>query len=74
MPLVPVLQQLSDDLHTCNKELFGNLFRRKWKTWARLEGVHKRLSAGGPHHLLKLESKLRKELSVILKQLELLWF
>jgi len=74
MPVVPALQQLSDDLCVWNKEVFGNLLRRKRKAWARLEGVQKRLTEGGRRHLLKLEAKLRKELNVILKEIEHFWF
>jgi len=72
--LVPALQHLVDNLGNWNREVFSNLFCRKQKTWARLEGIEKRLSAGGPRHLLNLETKLRKDLTVILNQIETFWF
>ena len=74
LPLGTALSKLSAALCDWNKEVFGNLFRRKRQAWARLKGVQQRLAAGGSIHLLKLENKLRKELNVILKEIELLWF
>jgi len=73
-PLVPSLTSLAVDLYRWNREVFGNLFRRKRKTWARLEGVQRCLSNGGPLHLLKLEMRLRSELNLILQEIETLWF
>ena len=57
-PLVPKLQNLTVVLTTWNKEVFGNLFRRKRKLWARLEGIQQRMEAGAPRYLLKLERRL----------------
>ena len=74
LALVPALQHLAEDLQNWNKEVFGNLFRRKRKCSARLYGVQKRLADGGGRHLLKLESKLRKELNMTLNQIETVWF
>ena len=39
LPLVTSLTYLAADLCSWNREVFGNLFRRKRKTWARLKGV-----------------------------------
>jgi len=61
-------------LSTWNKEVFGNLFRRKRKLWARIEGLQRRLATGAPRYLLKLERKLRSELDQTLDQIAMLWF
>jgi len=73
-PLVSSLAALTKELCCWNREVFGNLFRRKRKTWARLEGIQRCLSNGGPLHLLKLEMRLRTELNTVLQEIETLWF
>jgi len=57
-----------------NKEVFGNLFSRKRRLWARLVGIQNALATGGPFYLRKLERKLREELDLTLDQIESLWF
>ena len=74
LSLVPKLRKLAGDLIIWNKDIFGNLFRRKQTIRARLEGIQRRLAESGQRHLLKLEAQLRKEYNDILNQLELLWF
>ena len=71
--LVPKLHSLASALSLWNKESFGNLFQRKRKLWARIEGVQRRLAAGAPQYLLKLERRLRRELDLTLDQLTLMW-
>jgi len=74
IPLVPKLTKLANALSSWNKEVFGNLYRRKRKIWARLEGIQRQLATGGPHHLLKLERRLRKALDLTLDQIATMWF
>jgi len=73
-PLMPKLSQLASNLSTWNKDVFGNLFKRKRTLWARIEGIQRRLTMGAPRHLLKLERKLRLELNQTLAQIAMLWF
>ena len=58
IPLVPKLTKLATTLSAWNKEVFGNLFCRKRKIWARIEGIQRSLDTGAPHYLLKLERRL----------------
>jgi len=44
-PLVPKLTELATALSTWNEEVFGNLFRRKRKLWAHIEGIQRQLKA-----------------------------
>ena len=74
IPIVPKLTNLANALSSWNKEVFGNLYRRKRKIWARIEGIQKQLATGGPSHLLKLERKLRQELDLTLDQIATMWF
>jgi len=67
--IVPKTKQLALTLTKWNKEVFGNLFRRKRNLWSRIEGIQKRLAVGAPSHLLKLERRLRHELEVTLDQI-----
>ncbi|XP_074277012.1 uncharacterized protein LOC141600668 [Silene latifolia] len=57
-----------------NEDVFGNIFRKKRELLARIEGCQRELSAHRQNHLIKLESRLRKELDDILEQEELLWY
>jgi len=74
MPLAPKLNNLAQALSRWNKEVFGNLYRRKRKLWARIEGIQQHLTTGGPSHLLKLDRKLRHELDITLDQIATMWF
>ena len=42
------LQTLASELTHWNKEVFGNLFRRNRKLWARIEGIQRKLAQDGP--------------------------
>lgn len=73
-PLQANLNNLASELKVWNREIFGNLFVRKRKLWARIEGIQRSLATGGPSYLLKLERKLRQDLDQTLDQISLLWF
>lgn len=73
-PLIPALAKLSSDLQVWNRENFGNIFHQKKHLMARIAGVQQRLSTATDRGLLKLESKLRRELDDILQREETLWY
>ena len=41
------LLKLAEQLDVWNKEIFGNLFKRKRQLWRRIEGIQSHLTAGG---------------------------
>ncbi|XP_038688673.1 uncharacterized protein LOC119987842 [Tripterygium wilfordii] len=57
-----------------NRNTFGNIYHRKKRLWARIGGIQTRMAVSPSWRLQKLESKLRKELDVVLFQEELLWY
>jgi len=71
--LIRNLSNLAAELTTWNREVFGNLFRKKRSLWARIEGIQLKLEAGAPRFLLKLEKKLRQELDLTLNQIAVMW-
>lgn len=72
--LIPALEHLSEELQSWNKNVFGNIFHQKRSLLARLEGVQKSLSIKVNNGLLKLESKMRRELDEVLDREETLWY
>ena len=56
-----------------NKHHFGNIFGRKKRVLARLNGAQKALAETPSHSLVELEKSLHKELNDILCQEEELW-
>ncbi|XP_021845043.2 uncharacterized protein [Spinacia oleracea] len=73
-PVIPFQEEFANKLKRWNKEEFHNIFRKKQELWARLEGVQKRMSIRWDRGLVKLESKLRRELDDVLHQEEMIWF
>ena len=73
-PLSRKLQHLASNLERWNRDVFGNLFFRKRQLWARIDGIQRALSSGGPQYLRKLEHKLRAELDHTLDQIDMLWY
>ena len=73
-PLAHNLSNLASELSVWNREVFGNLFHKKRKLWARIEGVQRKLDLGAPRFLLKLERRLRQELEQTLDQIAIMWF
>ena len=67
-------KQLAAALMQWNKESFGNIFKKKMRLWARLEGVKNILATNYSNGLLKLEKKLQQELALVVNQEELLWY
>ncbi|XP_075665909.1 uncharacterized protein LOC142635672 [Castanea sativa] len=56
-----------------NRNHFGNIFRRKRRVLARLNGIQKALADNPSHSLIEMEKTLYKELNVLLCQEEELW-
>lgn len=65
---------LAQRLSEWNKNSFGNIFQRKRRVLARLQGIQRNMCTNPRPDLMKLEKKLRKEFEEILSQEELLWF
>lgn len=68
------LMQFREAVSIWNREVFGNIHRRKARTMARLGGIQRSLQNFHNPFLRSLEVRLEKELEVILAQEELLWF
>lgn len=57
-----------------NREVFGNIFRRKNRLEARIRGIQNSPSYNSSRGLQKLESKLCRDLDLVLCEEEILWF
>ncbi|XP_019173302.1 PREDICTED: uncharacterized protein LOC109168902 [Ipomoea nil] len=66
--------ELAAKFRCWNKSTFGNIFHRKRRVLARLEGVQNSLTYNHRSDLIKLGKMLQKELEEILFQEELFWF
>lgn len=56
-----------------NMHCFGNIFYRKRRLMARMEGINKKLTMAGNNHLSKLLNKLWSEYDNVLSQEEMFW-
>lgn len=63
-----------DKLGNWNKDIFGNIFKRKKELLARIGGIQRFLEKRQSRSLSKLESKLKRDLEKVLSQEEVLWF
>lgn len=57
-----------------NSNVFGNIFKRKNRLLARIEGIQHALKTHHSNNLIQLECQLKKELEEVLTQEELLWY
>lgn len=57
---------------TSNINHFGNIFKRKRRLLARIQGVQRIIADNATNRLIKLEKKLKKDLEKVLEQEELL--
>ncbi|KAJ8432135.1 hypothetical protein Cgig2_014296 [Carnegiea gigantea] len=73
VPITLVLHDLSVGLRKWNKEVFGNLFRKRRTLRARIHNIQNYQNREGNDHLLKLERRLKDELKEVLDQLEVSW-
>ncbi|KAL8154116.1 hypothetical protein V2J09_011876 [Rumex salicifolius] len=67
------LVELKEDLQDWNHSVFDNIYQRKRKLMAKLEGIQKSFSRGVSSNLLRLEAQLKEELNTVLLQEETLW-
>ncbi|KAL8141078.1 hypothetical protein V2J09_007099 [Rumex salicifolius] len=67
------LSSLREDLRKWNREVFGNIHRRKDKILARLQGIENALSSGDVARLADLRTTLKKDLDDVLIQEEIMW-
>ncbi|KAL8161268.1 hypothetical protein V2J09_012757 [Rumex salicifolius] len=71
--LPSALENLVVHLNTWNKDVFGNLFRRRNRLWRRIEGAQAKLCFHASVGLMRLEQELRSELDVVLDQIHTFW-
>ncbi|XP_010675063.1 uncharacterized protein LOC104891112 [Beta vulgaris subsp. vulgaris] len=74
VPIMSSLLSLSEALQDWNRDVFKNIFQRKRLLLARIEGVQKNIGFSTHRGLIKLESKLRRELEDVLQEEETYWF
>ena len=68
------LNRVRDDSLTFNKEVFGNIFKRKKDIEKQLQHVWKMIERVDYIHLNMEEANLQKMYQEVLKQEELLWY
>lgn len=71
--LPSALEGFTHKLKSWNKDIFGNIFKRKWRIQRRLEGIQKHLSEEPTAGLLKLEARLKRHWNEALIQKKILW-
>ena len=71
--LMEAIEVFSRQASLWNKNQFGNIFQKKKKVLARLDGVQKALANQSSSSLVALENHLIKELDVVLEQEKDLW-
>ncbi|KAL8159829.1 hypothetical protein V2J09_001366 [Rumex salicifolius] len=71
--LPSALANLAFHLDAWNRDVFGNLFRRRDRFWRRIEGVQKKLCIRSSRSLLCLDRELRHELDSVLDQIQVFW-
>lgn len=71
---IEALGQVKYDSITFNKEVFGNIFRRKKEITARLKGVQKALERVDSLALVQLEKTLQHDYNQVLFQEEVHWY
>ncbi|KAL0012521.1 hypothetical protein SO802_007629 [Lithocarpus litseifolius] len=72
-PLQVAIDCFSKKASDWNKHHFGNIFGRKKRVLARLNGIQRALAENPSHSLVEMEKSLHKELNDILCQEEELW-
>ncbi|KAL7254737.1 hypothetical protein ACSBR1_008974 [Camellia fascicularis] len=72
--LVGAITEFTHNVKTWNKEVFGNVFKRKRSLLARIEGIQKAQTQTFSHNLFLLEQDLIKQYNSTLFQEELIWF
>ncbi|KAH9697020.1 reverse transcriptase domain-containing protein [Citrus sinensis] len=57
-----------------NREVFGNIFQRKRRLMARINGIQAALEIYSSRGLVRLEARLQNELEMVMGQEEILWW
>lgn len=68
------LHQVREQSIIFNKDVFGNIFRRKRHLQARIKGVHNQLDRYPYADLISLEKDLQNQYNQVLIEEELLWY
>lgn len=69
-----MIEEFKTNLWTWNREVFGNIFKRKRRILARIGGIQKALEVRQSNHLTWLKADLRQELEEVLTQEEIIWY
>ncbi|XP_024190144.1 uncharacterized protein LOC112194121 [Rosa chinensis] len=64
---------LASELNTWNKDVFGNIFKKKRRLLARIAGIQKKLCVHDNPFLLNLEKELIKQYELVRDQEAMLW-
>ncbi|KAA3472382.1 reverse transcriptase [Gossypium australe] len=72
--IIDALENMSKHCLQWNKAVFGNIFARKKRLEARIEGIQRKLRSNFDPGLWKLEKHLKEQLDLTLHQEETLWF
>ncbi|KAL7198295.1 hypothetical protein ACSBR2_020738 [Camellia fascicularis] len=72
--LIEAINDFTHDVKNWNKEVFGNVYKRKCNLLARIEGIQKAQAHRFSHNLHLLENTLVKQYNMTLFQEELIWF
>lgn len=67
-----MIEEFKTNLWTWNREVFGNIFKRKRRILARIDGIQKALEVRQSNHLTWLKADLRQELEEVLTQEEII--
>ena len=67
------IEKFTNEATRWNKIQFGNIFRKKKRLMARLNGIQQVLATNPSTSLLDLENQLQKDLDLILNQEAKLW-
>ena len=73
LPLPIAIGNFTSKVKQWNHEVFGNLFVRKKRVLARLNGVQKAMSNNPNHFLIQLEKSITEEYAEIMQQEEEFW-
>ncbi|KAL7171208.1 hypothetical protein ACSBR2_035953 [Camellia fascicularis] len=72
--LLEAINNFTQNVKTWNREVFGNIFKRKRNLLARIEGIQKNQAQVFSHNLHILEKDLLKQFNSTFFQEEILWF
>ena len=62
------------EVQVWNREVFGNIFKRKRTLMARINGIQAALEKYSSRGLMRLEARLRRDLEMVMGQEEILWW